>query len=37
MNVNVWDVNDDIQGLIRTGNRLDPARLTNPSIPLPEV
>jgi NADPH-dependent 2,4-dienoyl-CoA reductase/sulfur reductase-like enzyme len=37
MNVNVWDVNDDIQGLIRTARPLDPTRLSNPAIPLTEV
>jgi NADPH-dependent 2,4-dienoyl-CoA reductase/sulfur reductase-like enzyme len=37
MNVNVWDVSDDIQGLVRVGKRLDPARLADPAIPLPEV
>ena len=37
MNVNVWDVNDEIQGLIRSARPLDPARLANPAIPLPEV
>jgi NADPH-dependent 2,4-dienoyl-CoA reductase/sulfur reductase-like enzyme len=37
MNVNVWDVNDDIQGLIRSGKPLDPARLSDPAIPLTEV
>jgi NADPH-dependent 2,4-dienoyl-CoA reductase/sulfur reductase-like enzyme len=37
MNVNVWDVNDDIQGLIRSARPLDPARLSNPAIPLAEV
>jgi NADPH-dependent 2,4-dienoyl-CoA reductase/sulfur reductase-like enzyme len=40
MNVNVWDVNDDIQALIRAGaegKRVDSARLTDPDIPLPEV
>jgi 3-phenylpropionate/trans-cinnamate dioxygenase ferredoxin reductase subunit len=37
MNVNVWDVNDDIQGLIRSANPLDTARLSDPAIPLPEV
>jgi NADPH-dependent 2,4-dienoyl-CoA reductase/sulfur reductase-like enzyme len=34
MNVNVWDVNDDIQALIRTGKQVDPARLTDPDVPL---
>ena len=37
MNVNVWDVNDEIQGLIRAARPLDPARLADPAIPLPEV
>ena len=37
MNVNVWDVNDDIQSLIRSARPVDLARLTNPEIPLPEV
>ena len=32
MNVNVWDVNEDIQSLIRSARPLDPSRLTNPSI-----
>ena len=37
MNVNVWDVNDDIQGLIRSAKPLAPARLSDQAIPLPEV
>jgi NADPH-dependent 2,4-dienoyl-CoA reductase/sulfur reductase-like enzyme len=37
MNVNIWDVNDDLQGLIRSARPLDPARLSNPAIPLQEV
>ncbi len=37
MNVNVWDVNDDIQSLIRSARQVDPTRLTNPDIPLPDV
>jgi hypothetical protein len=37
MNVNVWDVADDIQALIRSGRQLDPARLANPGIPLTDV
>jgi len=37
MNVNVWDVADDIQSLIRSARPLDPTRLSNPAIPLPEV
>jgi NADPH-dependent 2,4-dienoyl-CoA reductase/sulfur reductase-like enzyme len=37
MNVNVWDVNDDIQSLIRSGRPVDLSRLTDPNIPLPEA
>ncbi len=37
MNVNVWDVNDDIQSLIRSARAVDPARLTDPDIPLTDV
>ena len=37
MNVNVWDVTDDIQSLIRSNRTLDPARLADPSIPLSDV
>jgi 3-phenylpropionate/trans-cinnamate dioxygenase ferredoxin reductase subunit len=37
MNVNVWDVTDDIQSLIRSARVLDPARLSDPAIPLSEV
>ena len=37
MNVNVWDVNDDIQALIRSARQVDLSRLTNPEIPLPEL
>ncbi len=37
MNVNIWDVNDDIQSLIRSARPLDPARLADPAIPLAEV
>src|SRR5215472_8143493 len=37
MNVNVWDVNDDIQSLIRSARQVDLSRLTNSDIPLPEV
>jgi 3-phenylpropionate/trans-cinnamate dioxygenase ferredoxin reductase subunit len=37
MNVNVWDVNDDIQALIRSARPVDPARLTNPEIPLTDL
>src|SRR3984957_4995900 len=34
MNVNVWDVNDDIQSLIRSARQVNPTRLANPEIPL---
>jgi NADPH-dependent 2,4-dienoyl-CoA reductase/sulfur reductase-like enzyme len=37
MNVNVWDVNADIQSLIRSAKPLDPKRLTDPAIALSEV
>ena len=37
MNVNVWDVNDDIQAVIRSARPVDPARLTNPDIPLTDL
>jgi 3-phenylpropionate/trans-cinnamate dioxygenase ferredoxin reductase subunit len=37
MNVNVWDVNDAVQALIRRGTPVDTARLANPEIPLDEV
>ncbi|HEX6027290.1 MAG TPA: FAD-dependent oxidoreductase [Solirubrobacter sp.] len=34
MNVNVWDVTDDIQALIRAGRPVDRARLADPEVPL---
>jgi 3-phenylpropionate/trans-cinnamate dioxygenase ferredoxin reductase subunit len=37
MNVNVWDVTDDIQALIRSGKVVDVARLTDSSIPIAKV
>jgi 3-phenylpropionate/trans-cinnamate dioxygenase ferredoxin reductase subunit len=37
MNVNVWDVVDDIRSLIRSGVRVDPARLTDPEIALVDL
>jgi 3-phenylpropionate/trans-cinnamate dioxygenase ferredoxin reductase component len=37
MNVNVWDVTDDIQALIRSGARVDDAALRDPARPLPEL
>ena len=37
MNVNIWDVNDAIQALIRSGQPADPARLADPEIPLDDA
>jgi 3-phenylpropionate/trans-cinnamate dioxygenase ferredoxin reductase subunit len=37
MNVNIWDVNDQVQELIRSRREVDLARLTDPSIALPDV
>jgi NADPH-dependent 2,4-dienoyl-CoA reductase/sulfur reductase-like enzyme len=37
MNVNVWDVNSDIQALIRSTRPIDVTRLADPAVPLPEV
>jgi NADPH-dependent 2,4-dienoyl-CoA reductase/sulfur reductase-like enzyme len=40
MNVNIWDVNDDIQALIRAGakgHQIDQARLADPDVPLTEL
>jgi NADPH-dependent 2,4-dienoyl-CoA reductase/sulfur reductase-like enzyme len=34
MNVNVWGVNDDVQGVIRRGNIVDVAALADPDVPL---
>lgn len=37
MNVNVWDVSDDIQALIREARVVDVARLTDPNVPILEA
>ncbi len=37
MNVNVWDVNDGIQALIRSETLIDPDRLADPDIPLSDL
>jgi 3-phenylpropionate/trans-cinnamate dioxygenase ferredoxin reductase component len=37
MNLNVWDVTDQIQDLIRAGAAIDPARLADPAIALPDL
>jgi 3-phenylpropionate/trans-cinnamate dioxygenase ferredoxin reductase component len=34
MNVNVWDVNDKIEALVRSGRPIEAARLTDPDVPL---
>lgn len=35
MNVNIWDVNEDIQALIRSGKAVDLSKLADPSVDLP--
>ena len=37
MNVNVWDVTDPIQALIRSRARVDPAVLADPDVPLEDL
>jgi 3-phenylpropionate/trans-cinnamate dioxygenase ferredoxin reductase subunit len=37
MNVNVWDVNEAVQGIIRRGNPVDVARLADETVPLEEL
>ncbi|TAM66504.1 MAG: NAD(P)/FAD-dependent oxidoreductase [Microbacteriaceae bacterium] len=37
MNVNVWDVSEDIQSLVRSARSVDAARLADASIPITEV
>ena len=37
MNVNVWDVLDDIKDLIRSRKPVDAGRLANPDVPLGEL
>jgi 3-phenylpropionate/trans-cinnamate dioxygenase ferredoxin reductase subunit len=34
MNINVWDVNEQVQALIRSRAAVDPARLADPDVPL---
>ena len=34
MNINVWDVNEQVQTLIRSRAAVDPARLADPDVPL---
>ena len=37
MNVNIWDVNDQVQELIRSGREVDVERLADPSVALADV
>jgi 3-phenylpropionate/trans-cinnamate dioxygenase ferredoxin reductase subunit len=37
MNVNVWDVTDDIQALVRSRRPVDVTRLTDQAVPLSEI
>ncbi|MCC7128486.1 MAG: FAD-dependent oxidoreductase [Microbacteriaceae bacterium] len=37
MNVNIWDVNEQVQRLIREGKVVDLSRLTDSSVPLEEI
>jgi 3-phenylpropionate/trans-cinnamate dioxygenase ferredoxin reductase subunit len=37
MNVNVWDVVEDVRGLILSGRSVDPQRLADPAVPLSDV
>jgi 3-phenylpropionate/trans-cinnamate dioxygenase ferredoxin reductase subunit len=36
MNVNIWDVSDTIQAIVRGGRTVDPSRLADPDVPLGE-
>ena len=37
MNVNVWDVTEPIQALIRSGRAIDERRLADPDVPLTDL
>lgn len=37
MNVNVWDVVDDLKAIVASGTRIDPARLADPDVALKEL
>ena len=37
MNVNVWDVNEHIQALIRARRQIDRARLADADVPLADL
>jgi 3-phenylpropionate/trans-cinnamate dioxygenase ferredoxin reductase subunit len=37
MNINVWDVNEHVQALIRSRASVDPSRLADPDVPLEDL
>jgi len=37
MNVNIWDVTDDLQALVRADRPVDTARLADPAVPLKDL
>ena len=37
MNVNVWDVSEAIEALVRSGAPVDPAKLADPGVPWQEL
>jgi 3-phenylpropionate/trans-cinnamate dioxygenase ferredoxin reductase component len=37
MNVNIWDVLDDVKGLIRSKSPVDAAKLADSQLPLAEL
>ncbi|WP_235870516.1 NAD(P)/FAD-dependent oxidoreductase [Rhodococcus xishaensis] len=37
MNVNIWDVNDDIKAIVSSSASVDPARLAAPDVPLSDL
>ena len=37
MNVNVWDVVEDLKAIIAAGRRLDPSLLGDPAVPLADL
>jgi 3-phenylpropionate/trans-cinnamate dioxygenase ferredoxin reductase subunit len=37
MNVNVWDVVDDLRAIVESGREIDPARLADPAVPLSDL
>lgn len=37
MNVNIWDVTDQVEALIRAARPVDRAKLADPTVPLDQV